>query len=189
VPEVKEYAAPIKKAEPAAVVAPIKKAVVPHSIPTSYDNIKGEKEEEELVHVVKEGETLYSLAKKLGYTEDKYREINGLKKGDEIKVGQKLINTNCPCKADGTPEKATTTKKAVKETTFVEEVPANYDATFSVKGKQTQIKTVRTYHIVREGDTLFSIAKKYELSLDELLASNKLEKGAAISINQKLYVQ
>jgi LysM repeat protein len=183
--EVKEYAASIKKAEP---VTAIKKAVVPHAIPTSYDT-KGEKEEEELIHIVKEGETLYGLAKKMGYTEEKFREINGLKKGEEIKVGQKLINTNCPCKADGTPEKTTITKKAVKATTFVEEIPADYDATFSVKGKQKQVKTVRTYHIVREGDTLFSIAKKYEMSLDALLADNKLEKGAAISINQKLYVQ
>jgi LysM repeat protein len=137
---------------------------------------------------------VYGIAKKLGYTEEKFREINGLKKGEELKTGQKLVTTNCPCRADGISEKTTTktiTKavKATRETTIVEEVPASYDESFVVKGKQTKIKTTRTYHIVHEGETLFSIAKKYDTSVEQILEANNLEKDAAISINQKIYLQ
>jgi LysM repeat protein len=203
---VEEYAAPIKKAPVKVKVEPkvevkvvevkkapaIKKAPMPNAIPTSYDTKGGE--EEEVIHIVTEGETVYGIAKKLGYTEEKFREINGLKKGEELKTGQKLVTTNCPCRADGISEKTTTktiTKavKATRETTIVEEVPASYDESFVVKGKQTKIKTTRTYHIVHEGETLFSIAKKYDTSVEQILEANNLEKDAAISINQKIYLQ
>ncbi len=46
----------------------------------------------------------------------------------------------------------------------------------------------RTNHMVKEGETLYSIAKKYELSVDELKRINGLSSND-ISIGQALYLQ
>ncbi len=45
-----------------------------------------------------------------------------------------------------------------------------------------------TTHVVVKGDTLYSISRKYGLSVDELLKFNKLSKGATIYPGQSLRV-
>ena len=45
---------------------------------------------DETFHVVKTGDTLYSLAKSSGTTVDKLCKLNGIKSDYKIKVGQKL---------------------------------------------------------------------------------------------------
>ena len=44
------------------------------------------------------------------------------------------------------------------------------------------------YHIVERGDTLYGIAKKYGLSVDELIRLNQLKSGQAIYPGQKILV-
>ena len=44
------------------------------------------------------------------------------------------------------------------------------------------------YHLVRKGETLYAIARKYGLTLDDLLTLNNLKKGRAILPGQKLVV-
>ena len=62
------------------------------------------------------------------------------------------------------------------------------------KGETKAVKTPSTkkgrglYHTVKKGNTLFSIADKYDLTLDELLKINKLKKGHVLKIGQKLLV-
>ena len=62
------------------------------------------------------------------------------------------------------------------------------------KGKTKTPKTTSAkkgkglYHTVKKGDTLFSIADKYDLTLDELLKMNKLKKGHMLKIGQKILV-
>jgi len=43
-------------------------------------------------------------------------------------------------------------------------------------------------HTVAAGDTLYSISKKYHLSVDELKSLNKLKTGAVIHVGQTLKV-
>ena len=44
------------------------------------------------------------------------------------------------------------------------------------------------YHTVKKGETLFRIAEKYDLTLEELLKINNLKKGDTLKIGQKLLV-
>jgi LysM repeat protein len=44
------------------------------------------------------------------------------------------------------------------------------------------------YHTVKKGETLFGIAEKYNLTLDELLKINNLKKGHVLKVGQKLLV-
>ncbi len=42
------------------------------------------------------------------------------------------------------------------------------------------------YHTVRKGDTLYSISKKYGVSIDDLLQSNRMKKGQELKIGQRV---
>lgn len=46
-----------------------------------------------------------------------------------------------------------------------------------------------TYHIVKKGDTLYSIGRRYGLSIDHLRKINKLDKNSVIYTGQKLAVK
>ena len=49
-------------------------------------------------------------------------------------------------------------------------------------------KTAAKVHVVAAGDTLYSISRKYNLSVDELRAINKLSKKTVIHVGQSLTV-
>ncbi len=48
-------------------------------------------------YVVKPGDTVASLAMRFGYTESKFRSMNGLGSNDYIKIGEELRTSDCDC--------------------------------------------------------------------------------------------
>ena len=54
--------------------------------------------------------------------------------------------------------------------------------------KKSVEKTPVKYHDVSTGETLFSISRKYDLTIDELMKMNKLAKDQKIQAGQKLIV-
>lgn len=44
------------------------------------------------------------------------------------------------------------------------------------------------YHTVRKGDTLYSISKKYGVTIDDLLQGNRMKKGQELKIGQKVLI-
>lgn len=57
--------------------------------------------QEGLKHTVRNGETVASLARLYGYTEERFREFNGLSSSEEIFVGQQLTSSECECALRG----------------------------------------------------------------------------------------
>ena len=53
--------------------------------------------------------------------------------------------------------------------------------------RQTSKQSAKT-HVVKKGETLYSISKKYGLSLNQLMTFNKLSKQAVINPGQKLKI-
>ena len=94
-------------------------------------------------YTVQKGDTLYSIAKKFNTTVEKLKDINKLN-NNIISLGQKLLVS--------------------------EKAPLD-----------------NNYYVVQKGDTLYSIAKKYNLSVDELKMYNNLDNDV-LSINQELLV-
>lgn len=47
-------------------------------------------------------------------------------------------------------------------------------------------KSKARYHVVRRGDTLYSISKKYGTTIDDLRRINKLSKGQELQVGQKI---
>lgn len=96
-------------------------------------------------YVVKSGDSLWSIANKYGTTVAKLKELNNLS-SNMLNVGQTLL---------------------------VKELPTSTD---------------EDYYIVKSGDTLYGIANKYNMSVDELKKLNNLTSNT-LTINQRLLIK
>ena len=112
-----------------------------------------------IVHKVKKGETLASIAKKYNVSVTELKQWNNLKK-ETLKTGQKL-------------------------TVFTSGGPKpNNTTTTSSKSSST---SSAQYYVVKSGDTLASIAKKYNTTVAKLKKLNNL-KSDKITVKQKIRV-
>lgn len=74
-------------------------------------------------YIVKRGDTPASIALKHGYTESRFRQMNGLSENQFIKVGQRVKVSDCQCESDGLSfGKKSTNNAELKERTL-EPVP------------------------------------------------------------------
>ncbi len=88
-----------------------------------------------------------------------------------------LIFTGCASQKsvqDTTPEKTYTSDNTV----VVEEVPTDIDTVVL----ETKI------HIVQKGESLWVIAKKYGVSVQDIVKANNIENAGLIKINQELII-
>ena len=129
------------------------------------------------VHVIRPGESVASLAYLYGYTEERFRKMNGLSPTENIYIGQKLRTSDCVC-----PTLTSTTKDS----------PLPYgeeDEKLTSQGNPDVYFRPVKIHQVKKEDTLFSIAKIYDTTVERILELNGMKKGDKISADQKLYVQ
>jgi len=113
-------------------------------------------------HTIKNGETLYTIAHKNHTTIEEVRKANGLKKGDTLKLGRVLTvpkNTYFPNKKKKTAKK-TNTKKSTKSAKYA----------------------------IKNGDTLFTIARKHHTTIEEVKKANGLKKGETLKLGRVLKV-
>lgn len=103
-------------------------------------------------HTVAAGETLYSIATKYKVSVDELKKANpGL--SSSISVGQEL---NLPSKVSGTTTKPTTTTTTKPTTTTT----------------PTAVSKETIEHKVASGETLYSIARKYNVSVEDIKKAN-----------------
>jgi len=118
-------------------------------------------------HVVKKGEFLTKIATTYGVTTDDLVSWNSLETNNLL-VGQKLrVNQ---------PDTGSNTKTVAQETPSKGESQAERD-----------LKLV--YYTVKQGDTLWSIAQRYDgITIDQLKEWNKLSGKAGLKVGQKIKV-
>lgn len=115
-------------------------------------------------HIVQPGDTLFSLARHYGFGVADIAAWNGLQPPYNLKAGQQLRVTP----------------------------PANVPASVPVtspadNNSNSAIETSNSgYHIVSTGETLYSIARRFGHSIEELAAWNRLESPYYLSLGQKL---
>ncbi len=140
------------------------------------------------LHVVRRGETLYQLAKQYGFTVNKFKAINGLS-GNTINVGQKLRISDCNCPAgNAIPTSAEVVMTTREAPTNYNNIPTTYGATQGRMIIEPTSPQKRQIHIVKENETIYSIAKAYGLSVDRIRALNNLEINEVIIPFQRVYV-
>jgi len=128
-------------------------------------------------HTIKPGDTWFSLARKYHCSVSTLASLNGLKPTSQsLKTGQTLKTP--------APEKAqviltSTQKYAVAKKSTSLATPAKAD--------QPTKKTCVSYP-VRSGDTLWSIANKFHVSVEEISANNKLGHGHKLVVGNTLTI-
>ena len=149
-------------------------------------------------YTVQKGDTLYSIANKYCLTVNELKKLNNLT-SDNLSVGQSLIVEKLP--SESTDINTYTVKSgdtlysiAKKFNTTVSNLMTLNNLTSSTLSLNQVLKvptaespTTDTYYTVKSGDTLYSIANKYGLTVDELKKLNNLTSNL-LSIGQKLKV-
>lgn len=147
-------------------------------------------------YIVKSGDSLYSIAKKYNTTVDEIKKLNNLT-SNSLSIGQilniplsevVLVNEYIVKSGDSLYSIANKYNTTVNELKSLNNLSSN---TLSISQvlklpKVDEIVTVNEY-IVKSGDSLYSIAKKYNTSVDELKSLNNLTTNM-LSIGQKLNI-
>lgn len=127
---------------------------------------KDKKEKKYKNYTVEKGETVYSIAKKFGLKEKDILDINpdlsaNLKPGQELKIpaDAKIITTTT----------TTNTKTEVKS------------------GRNLDPKRTYSKHIISKGETLYGVAKKYNLKEKEIIAINPAAE-TGLRLGDTLYI-
>jgi membrane-bound lytic murein transglycosylase D len=125
-------------------------------------------------HVVKRGETLTTIARKLRVNRTDLAEANYLRTSSTVKTGQKLLVPRMPSAA----LLARAASGAPIDTAGNDATPAALE----------DAPTETVVHRVQRGDTLFGLARKYRTTVEQLkalnrLASNTLRIGARLIVS------
>lgn len=134
------------------------------------------------VHRVKKGETLGGIASKYGVSVSQIKQWNGLR-SNAINIGKRLIVAPASV-AVSTSTSAASRQKEVQQ-------PVAEQQTITVSGsdengltkvvKVTKPKTVTSYHKIKSGENLNSIANKHGVSVSNLKAWNGLKNNNLIA--------
>lgn len=116
-----------------------------------------------IVHRVKKGETLFSIAQKYNILVDDIYRMNKEHNLKELKIGQEIV---------------------VKSNELKEKTTKNFKKEVEVKQPKNNLLN-DTVHYVKEGETLFSISKNSGLTIEELKRLNNLTSNN-IKVGQKL---
>ncbi len=133
------------------------------------------------VHIVKKGETLYSLARVYEVTIDQLTQdnpelANGLKEGQSLKILASSLgtapDTTPVVHAPATVVPAAT--PATKPSTVTSEAKSVSETKTTVSDSEAENQSVKRpfYHEVKQGETLWNIARRYEVTVDDMRRYN-----------------
>lgn len=122
--------------------------------------------EEERVHIVTRGETLYRIALRYGVTVEGLAAANGIRNPDAIQVGQRLEIPGAGMAGGGDAS------------------PSGRAAAAPQDGRPSG----GTVHIVRRGENLFRLALRYGVSLRALAQANGLSNPNYVVAGQSLRI-
>ena len=139
-------------------------------------------EEVAIYHKVKKNETINSIAKKYHVSVAELRSWNNIRNKKPLKVGRNLVIFVTRKKQESPPKP----NNATPADTLQTPTPSIVSDSLSKTTNTPQQSNNPTIHIVKQGDTLYSIAKLYNVSLDELCKANNLSNTSPIKVGQKL---
>lgn len=162
------------------------------------------------VYTVKPGDTLYGIAKKYGVTVSKLAAANNIPNTNLIRVGQVLVIPGTS--STPVPPPASPLKYTVKAGDTLYSIAIKYKTTvakLASANKITNANLIRvgqvlsipgttstptpppassTKYTVKAGDTLYSIAKRYGVTVAQIASANKLSNVNLIRVGQVLAI-
>ena len=171
---------------------------------------------ERKAYVVQTSDTIFAIAKRFGVTAAALADENDLKTNAAIKKGQKLILpdgykdkgpiktttvlasaptpqpvTEAPTRSAASrpigsaPARPSVATPAVSEAGDTTPAPTT-TTTLSVTGSVISVAGPRQIHTVKSGDTLTSIARKFDVSVSDLADDNKLKTDKPLKLGAKI---
>jgi membrane-bound lytic murein transglycosylase D len=113
------------------------------------------------VHVVRRGESIWAIARRNNMDPKTLMRLNGKKAGDKIMPGERLIVSR-----GGSGSRAASASSGDRDT-----------------------GASRVTHRVRSGDTLSGIARRYGVTIAQLVAWNDISKNSVLRVGQRLVVR
>ncbi|MCC6696334.1 MAG: LysM peptidoglycan-binding domain-containing protein [Candidatus Hydrogenedentes bacterium] len=128
-------------------------------------------------HIVRRGETPSGIARKYGISSKELMDANRIRSASKLSVGRKLV----------IPGRGEDQIPQVEEPAEREAVKGTSQESIVEAAAPSQPAEPKTYRVKR-GDTLFEIARAYDVSLSDLQAWNKLDRHARIHVGESLIV-
>jgi peptidoglycan lytic transglycosylase D len=120
------------------------------------------------VHVVRRGDTLWAVAQRSGMDVNTLAMLNGMQPGDTLRAGQRLKLTSSTAVAPSA-SRTRLTSSGSRSSSSAASGPVTY--------------------VVRTGDTLYAIAKLFQVTVAQIASWNDLEGRASIKPGQKLTIR
>ncbi len=157
-------------------------------------NGKAEAKTEKIFHTVRRGDNLSTIARRYNLSMDDLLKLNRLSNRSVIRKGQKLrVRPDAPSptsaavknrqsialasfKTEAAKSNAAKTKSVTKELPRTARVAA-----------QTA-KAAARKHVVKRGETLYDVSKKYGLSMNQLAKANKIRINYRVMAGEKLSI-
>jgi membrane-bound lytic murein transglycosylase D len=139
-------------------------------------------------YTVRKGETIATIARKLKVKRADLAQANYLSERARIGVGQQLVIPRAPTLLLAASERSEDAPEPVRT---ADTGRAGGDAVVAMAAaapaRRTAVEPTRVVHRVKRGETLFSIAQKYNTSVAAVRQSNKLRNNT-IKIDQRLTI-
>lgn len=132
---------------------------------------------------IRRGDSLHSIARRYRTTVAYLRDLNDLPKGRKLRVGMKIFVP------DRTPVSQRRTSVARTSTPVVESILASEsrDTGEAPKTPAAELGSgASKFYVVQSGDSLFSIAQRYNTTVAELKKLNKIRRGRILKVGLKL---
>ncbi|MDR2148481.1 MAG: LysM peptidoglycan-binding domain-containing protein [Tannerella sp.] len=166
---------------------PFKDEYVFHNVKVNGKNTNVYTSGETAIHRVKKGETLSQIARKYGTTVDALCKLNGLTKNSKLAIGQRVRFGSKPIKVEATEKAIEQTTPATEQKTASTANVAKSEKVITSPVKETQtVSDGPVYHQIKTGDTLFSLAKRYGLTVEQLCELNNFKRNTIIKVGQKI---
>jgi len=143
--------------------------VVLEEVKPTEDGLLAEKEKKRWIeYYVSPGDTLYDLGKRYSISPDLIAKANELKNPDRLSEGQELLIPLSPDDVEATKE----------------EVRARREKDSKTEAKKVEVTT----YTVREGDSLWSIANKFNLDINTLFGCNEMKNPNYLRVGMTLRI-
>ncbi|HMM39630.1 MAG TPA: LysM peptidoglycan-binding domain-containing protein [Desulfovibrio sp.] len=140
-------------------------------------------------YIVQKDDTLWSISRQYGLSVATLQQANGLSASSKLSVGQRLFIPDQTGKAARQSRQEAEAVHAKLADKGQEKSKAQAKTAEPKSGKTKVVAQAKsTSYKVREGDTLYSIARRFNVSLSELLRWNSLNNGSTIHAGQEIKV-
>jgi membrane-bound lytic murein transglycosylase D len=114
------------------------------------------------VYKVRKGDSLASIARKTGVPIGTLRSLNGLDEGEGVKPGQRLVLASA--------------------------APSSPKAQAKSSKKEKGVPGTQRVHHVQRGETLYVVARKYGVTVEQISRANRISKGKTLHIGDTLII-